>query len=112
MHPSVVRRVVYPVYDLIASRHIVRCLRSLERSQWLSAKDLEALQTEKLRRGLTHAATNVPFYQGHLAEAGVRPEAVTATGDLQTIPPIDKATLLAHHDEFIARNVDRRRMRN
>src|SRR3989304_6012223 len=106
MHPSLVRRVVYPLYDLLASRHIISCFGSLGRSQWLSADALETLQTEKLRQLLSQATANVPFYQRHLGEAGVRSEAISGTADLRTIPPHDRTTLVAQHDDFIPRHRD------
>lgn len=59
--------------------------------------DPEAVQTfqsERLRRLVNHAGSNVPYYQQLFREAGVQPEGITGISDLAHIPVSSKRALL------------------
>lgn len=53
---------------------------------------------------IEQAYNNVPFYKRWLDAAGVKPEEIRTVDDLEKIPIVRKADLIAHADEFRATN--------
>lgn len=68
--------------------------RELERTQWLSAPELDSLQRAGLRRALRNAAS-APYWRGVFARARVEPDAIAGPGDLRRLPLLEKHTLLS-----------------
>lgn len=67
-----------------------RYFRELSDQQWLSADELQALQDAALRRTITFAATNVPYYRDLFARLRLRPEDIRTSADLRVLPFLDK----------------------
>ncbi|MEU3528696.1 phenylacetate--CoA ligase PaaK [Streptomyces sp. NPDC038707] len=63
----------------------------------LGAKELRALQLERLRASLRHAYEHVPFYRESFDKAGVRPEDCRTLADLARFPFTTKADLRANY---------------
>jgi phenylacetate-CoA ligase len=62
-----------------------------------SAEELRALQLERLKATLAHAAANSPHYRKAFAEAGVDPSDLQSLDDLARFPFTTKADLRAHY---------------
>jgi len=56
LHPSVSRRVFYPLHERLLGRPTLAYLNTLEHTQWLSREAVERLQMEKLGTLLRIAA--------------------------------------------------------
>ena len=56
MIPSLSRNIIYPFQEKLLSRPTFPYLKDLERSQWTSREEIEALQLEKLHQLLTVAS--------------------------------------------------------
>ncbi|GAA2251438.1 phenylacetate-coenzyme A ligase [Streptomyces ruber] len=69
----------------------------LDAGERLGARELRALQLERLRASLRHAYTNVPFYREAFDRAGVRPDDCRGLGDLARFPFTTKADLRAQY---------------
>ncbi|GGZ00999.1 phenylacetate--CoA ligase PaaK [Streptomyces poonensis] len=69
----------------------------LDMGERLGARELRALQRERLRASLTHAYTNVPFYREAFDKAGLRPEDCRELADLARFPFTTKADLRANY---------------
>jgi phenylacetate-CoA ligase len=87
-----VKRWIYPLHERLIGRQTLGFLDELERSQWCSAEKLTALQTDKLRSLLTHAARHCPFYRRRFAEAAIEPESARIS-DLGKLPLLTKADI-------------------
>jgi phenylacetate-CoA ligase len=72
---------------------------------------LDAYQVEQLKPLLVHAGANVPFYRDLFRDLGFDPRAFRRLRDLEALPPIDKATVRADPDRFLAENVPPRARR-
>ena len=72
--------------------------RALEQSQWLPPERILALQLERLRRLLTHAATTCPYYRDLWASMALEPAAVTDLAAFTRWPITDKSTRRLHRD--------------
>jgi phenylacetate-CoA ligase len=80
----------------------LRYLRELERSQYLSAERLRALQLEKIRGMLEHAYRETAYYRKLLDGVGLRPDAVRTFDDFRRIPVLTKAQVRESHGEMLA----------
>lgn len=76
----------------------------LNRQQWASLEQLESIRLTKLKRVLTHAWENSPFYRSIFSAANVHPEDITSISDLQKLPVVTKTSLLSADDSVICRN--------
>ena len=90
--------------------HFHRTLEAWERSLYAPLDELHEIQWLRLKRLVQHARENVPYYRDLSApsEAGEPAEAIRNT--LAGIPPLAKSTYREHTDDFVTRNVPRRRL--
>lgn len=89
MPATVSRRVVYPLQEHLLKRPTFPYLESLERSQWMSRAEIEALQQRKLSALLLLAARHCPWHAERLAAAGIDP-AACSLADLRRLPTMTK----------------------
>lgn len=92
--------VLFPLQERLKGHTSRAVLRSLERSQWLSADDLRALQIERLRNLVAHAETHVPHYRRVFREYGFNAGEVDAPENLQRLPFLTKADIRADPESF------------
>lgn len=101
--PSLIRNVVYPVHGLLSGRPILRCAEELERTQWLSRKELEEMQWSKLTAVLRKAQQDVPYYENLFRGQGIDARKVESPEDLKKIPVLLKRHIRNHQRELISR---------
>lgn len=70
--------------------------RELEKSQWLPRDQILALQLDRLRRLLTHAATTCPYYRELWPSLALDPASVTTLDALARWPITGKDTRRIH----------------
>lgn len=68
----------------------------LERSQWLPAQGVRALQERKLRKLIQHAYNHVPYYRDRMRAAGIGPEDIRTLDDLAKLPYLTKDDVRRH----------------
>lgn len=63
--------IIFPVGDRIEGGSFFHWLRQYRGEQWLSARELERIQFDRLAQILAYARTNVPFYKNidHLSDS-------------------------------------------
>ena len=97
-------------YDKATGHNIVPRFKELLQTQWLSAEELKALQLRRLQALLEYAYAYVPYYQRVFDKVNFRPSELTRDPDsLQRIPPVSKAEMREHAEEFLTTDLDRRR---
>ncbi len=79
-------------------------LAFLRESENWDRERLEAYQVEQLKDLLIHAWKNVPYYKKLFIEYGFRPEKFQNCSDLEVLPYIDRETVKANYNDFIASN--------
>lgn len=104
MNPTLVKHVLLPVHEGILGRGTLGYLRRLEESQHWSRRRLARLQAAKLRRLLTHAHRNCPFYRERMDAAGFDPTHAGPAG-LKRLPLLTKADIRAHIADMCDRSV-------
>lgn len=94
MQSTLHRHILLPVFEtLIKRRNVFRYWRELERTQWLTRGELEALQFQSLRRLLRHAYHSCPHYHEQWARLGLDPRRLGNLGDFRRWPVIDRQTI-------------------
>jgi phenylacetate-CoA ligase len=86
----------------VKRRPIPGYLDQLEKSQWLSAAELEAMQLQSLRDLLVHAQTNVPYYKELFGKIGFDGRDVRRRSDIGGIPLLTKEIIRERYDDLIA----------
>jgi phenylacetate-coenzyme A ligase PaaK-like adenylate-forming protein len=74
--------------------HETYLLAKLWLDQWKSPQALERVREKKLRRLISHAYHNVPFYRAIFEDRRIRPEDIRTAADLSALPLISKKDLL------------------
>jgi phenylacetate-CoA ligase len=87
-----------------------RYLKELKQTQWLSEKELQALQLAKIQHLVKHAYDNVPFYRQKYQEAGLQPEDIKTLKDFELLPFVTRQDIDQNLDQFIANNVSRQKL--
>lgn len=99
------RYVVYPLQEKLLQRPTFPYLAQLEKSQWLSRQEIEALQLEKLRALLQVAWQHCPWHRQRLEAAGLAPDEISTLADLRRLPTMDKAQAAAHREQLVWKDV-------
>jgi phenylacetate-CoA ligase len=103
------RNIFLPVYETwLKRRKTFRYLRELERSQWLSRRELEALQLAGLKGLVSHAFQNCPYYRETWARQGLDPRRLETLEDFQRWPVIDRDTIRENRVRMRAQVADLR----
>lgn len=76
-------------------------------SQRRSRASLARFQDARLRRLVRHAGAKVPYYRELFRRIGLDPREFRGRADLGRIPLLDKETLRAQPDAFVAEDADR-----
>jgi len=96
------RRVVYPLISAVRREPVSALADGFEKSQWLQAGQVEALQLAKLRAILAHAQAHFPYYRHRLKDASVDPRALRDISDLGQLPILEKRDLAALRESLHA----------
>src|SRR5262245_14511729 len=100
-----IRHVTYPLSHWRSGDAAqLRYIREFERTQYLPAEELRALQETGLRRLLDHAYRHCPFYRTRFDRAGLVPSDVRRLEDLSVLPVLEKVEVQEHRDQLVAEN--------
>jgi phenylacetate-CoA ligase len=105
MYAKLYRKCIFPFYEtVLRGRKTLSYLEEIERDQWLSEAEIEAVQWRKLKKLLDHAYENVPYYRKKFDEAGISPERIKTRKDFVKLPILTREDIRANQKELIARN--------
>jgi phenylacetate-coenzyme A ligase PaaK-like adenylate-forming protein len=92
VYGPVYRNLLFPAWEnVIRRRPTLAHLERLERTEWASLDELNALQCAALARLIRHAYKNVPFYRERFDASGISPDDITTPADLGKIPVLTRA---------------------
>jgi phenylacetate-CoA ligase len=80
-----------------------RLYQEIQKTQWLSAEELEAYQLKQLNRIVQHAYDTVPYYTGLMDSLGLRPEDIQTLSDIQAFPIMTKDDLRRIGPDIVSR---------
>lgn len=104
LYTSLVSGVLFPLHEHLKGHSTVAVLRTMERTQWLSAREIERMQITRLLDFLSRIGANVPYYRDLFATLGFEPKALTSLRDLQRLPLMGKADIRANTERLKAVN--------
>ncbi len=102
VYTALYRGVLFPAWERVRHRPTLERLRQLQRTQWCSADEMEAIQLSGLRRLLSHAAATVPAYRRRLAEAGLDPWRLRELADMEKLPLLTRDEVQQRRQEFLS----------
>ena len=94
--------VLFPLHERLKRHDSVALRRELERSQWLSASEIDALQATRLQQFMQQISTRIPHYRDWFARHGIAPDSIRSRADLARLPTLDKPTIRAHGEAMKA----------
>jgi phenylacetate-coenzyme A ligase PaaK-like adenylate-forming protein len=97
------RHALLPFFEgVLKRRGTFRFWAELERSQWLSRRELEQRQVESLRRLLEHAAHHCSYYRDEWERLELGPEKLHSLEDFARWPLMTRDTIKAHRSKMRA----------
>ena len=97
-----VSALLFPLHELLKGHHSRALRRRMEQSQWLSTRQIEALQLRRLKALLLHASQHVPYYRQQYARLGFDAGKVHDVRDLRCLPVLRKSDINDQREAFIA----------
>ena len=91
-YTSLISSWVFPLHERLKGHSSTAWRQRLERSQWRSPKELQALQLDNLLHFLTDVSRQVPLYRARFAEAGFYASSLSIS-DLSRLPLLSKADI-------------------
>lgn len=79
-------------------------------SQWLPLWRLERYQNERLRRLLSHAYKNVPYYTDIFRKNNLTPDDFSSVRDLGKLPVLTKELLIKNADKLLCRRINKKHL--
>lgn len=105
MNRFILERAILPAWQRLKRQNSLELLPYLEKTQWLSARELLDLQWERLGTLLKHAYNNVPHYRESMKASGTDPDCLVRARSLEALPLLDRATISAQCERLRAANV-------
>ena len=103
MYEFFFKHLLFPLYETaVKQRATVRHLRDLERSQWLSAEALAALQLRKLNALLDHAWRESNFLKQFWGDHGAPRSLLKDVAELGRYPILTKDLIKANYDGMVS----------
>jgi phenylacetate-CoA ligase len=93
MNSFVVRNLFYPLQECLKGQRTLRVLRFLEESQFWSPDKLASYRLERLKRFLTYAQENVPYYRALWRSIGFDLGSVADLRDIEKLPLLTRDVL-------------------
>lgn len=94
----------YPLWTFKDGDYCLGYLKKFEKSQYLSAAQLDAERLAKTKALVAHAYHNTEFYRRTWGEIGFKPEDFKTWKDFERLPTVSKADIQQHRSEMVAAN--------
>jgi phenylacetate-coenzyme A ligase PaaK-like adenylate-forming protein len=98
MHRWLIWNVLFRLHEQVKGHATYRFLRDMEAADRSSVEQLEALRTEKLCDLIRYAYDHVPYIQGRMLQANVKPNDIRRPSDLPLLPVMRKADARANRE--------------
>jgi phenylacetate-CoA ligase len=99
MNPFISRQLIYPLQEKLVNRPTFSYLEELEKTQWYSRADIEALQLQKLQTLLKNAAERSPWHARRIEKSGINFEIITFD-EFRNLPTMTRADAQQHGNEM------------
>lgn len=96
------QKILFPLSEWFMETEIRKKYQFLKKSQDWSRIKIEKYQLKQLRKILTHAYQNVPYYKKIFKENGILPEKIQSLEDLKKIPFLTKQEIKLNGSDMVA----------
>jgi len=103
-YTSLVSKIIFPIHERLKKHDTVRIRKDMEKTQWLSAKEIRALQLERLNSFLSDVEQHVPYYQTLFKQLQFNPDSISSLEDLTRLPLTGKPLIREQTEHLIADN--------
>ena len=93
MIPIITKKIIYPILQYSRGEHIYKHLKGLEKSQWLSPRDLENRQWIDLKSLLRQLYMYNAYYRRRFIDSGILSEKIKTYDDFLKFPILEKEDL-------------------
>lgn len=110
VYTHLVSSCLFPLHEKLKKHDTVKIRKEMEQTQWLSPKELNALQVEKLRTFLLEVDKQVPYYRDLFRQHAFDPLNVSRISDLARLPFLTKEIIRANTEQMkseVAKNLAR-----
>jgi phenylacetate-CoA ligase len=104
MNPFISRQLIYPLQEKLLNRPTFSYLESLEKTQWYSRADIEALQLQKLQTLLKTAGEHSPWHAARIENSGIDIANLTLD-EFGKLPTMARADAQQHGHEMVWQGV-------
>jgi phenylacetate-CoA ligase len=102
-YETLLRHALWPAYEGgLRRRGTPRHMRRYEHDQWLSPKEIQALQFERLKRLLDWCYREVPYYRRRWDAEGIAPRDIRGMEDYARLPVLTKADIRENLEDLKA----------
>ena len=95
--------IVYPLYYWKNGDKRLGRLAELEKNQYLSKKDLEALQLKRLQKIIQYAFDNTKYYKNIMQERQLKPDDFKCLKDIEKLPLLTKSIIQENMKDMISK---------
>ena len=92
MNTTLAREILNIIY-LLRGEKVWKYMREIDKYQWLNPNFLKELQWRKLKKVLTFAYNNIPYYQMTWQNLGIHPNDIKTINDFRKLPILTKEIL-------------------
>jgi len=104
------RKIVYPAFWKFRRLRVGEKIPDYIQKQWIPRDQLLERQWAALKRLLSHAYENVPYYSRKMKEAGCHPEDIKSMDDFAGLPFLTKDDIINNQQDLIGRNYRKRHL--
>jgi len=105
------RNIFVPALDFLRGTMVKRCLKELQRTQWLKPEELLEIQRKNLRCLVKHAYENTSYYHRRFRERRLKPDDFKSIEDLAELPVLTREEFRSNFADLVARNYPERKMK-
>jgi len=109
-YSSIAQNIVLPIYDIARGTSRFKFGHFLEKTQWLSRREIDRLQSKNLRALLKHAYDTVPYYHRVFRERGLSPSGIKSVNDLVKLPVLTKADVRNNFGDLVSRGFPKNKL--
>lgn len=105
LYETTFRNALYPAYERLRGRGMLRYLAEYEANQWRSPEEIAAIQWAKLQALVAHCWEQVPFYRSRWEAIGFAPGDLKSMDDYARLPVLTKADIRGRFEDLKARSL-------
>ncbi len=100
-------KISLPLFDIVKGTRIRFYLEHYKQSLAWDQDEIKAYQTKQVKRLISYAYENVPFYRDRFGKIDLTPDNFRSLEDLKRIPPLTRDDLQNNLDVLVSERTDR-----